>query len=380
MILHIGTSKTGSTSLQRAFESNLDLLRAEGIYYPASRTGVAFGMELYSLMSKEIMSIHKQESRDAINDLRKIKESVTSAAIHDFDRSGCTRMILSDERFYGGFDLLRFYIWGYAKNGREKGSFKEFLSLEKLFTEIWIELKHLLKDFDIKVVCYLRRQDLWIESAYNQMIKENGVAPLLECRKYREFMIESNNNPLPEVENGYFNDYMIYRFKKTCYYENICALAEIFGKENIMIKPFEKKQFKQSLVKDFLISVLKINEEKVLAVEEWHNNKGLSRDMIEYLINHQPAQRWDTNNLYEIERKLNRDRENLYNQYFTVPERIRFLRYHKEGNERIASEFLNREDGMLFYEEIEKQDNYPGLSDETKSFLDEEFLKTSRKR
>ncbi|MFZ3073204.1 MAG: hypothetical protein WA162_08170 [Thermodesulfobacteriota bacterium] len=88
-----------------------------------------------------------------------------------------------------------------------------------------------LKKYDVKVICYLRNCIEYLSSLWGERSKLfNGtwtIAPI----SLEEFL----------ADNSYASDL-----------ENIYKLADIFGRENILIKTFEKEMFKDSgLLDDF---------------------------------------------------------------------------------------------------------------------------------
>ena len=390
LILHIGTLKTGSTSLQSAFDNNTELLCSEGIYYPPSQYAF-WGRVLYSSINKELQSGLWAEDERKIKNLKNSTDDLVRRVICQFNKSNCIKILISNESFSLIPDIYRFANMNanrLAESSQRNDVFEKFNSFVDLYNDMLIRIKQLFDDFSIKIVCYVRRQDFFIESHYNQLNKRighmNGAYSVLkECRNYQEFIKSTNDYPFIDFTGPeYFNDISIYDFKNTCYYECLSRWAEVFGKENIIVKPFEKAQFNKGLIKDFFIDVLKINENKLKELKEMHINEKISRDLVEYLTKYEAAGNYyDNDDLYDITRKLNN--KHMYQHYFTIQERAQLMNYHKEGNEKIAREFLGRLDGILFYEAMEiEEEIYPGLSDDTKEFLDEEFdrIKKRNKR
>ena len=382
LILHVGTHKTGSTSLQRSFEDNLKLLNSEGIYYPISFVQDTFGRELDSSINREFLSVAKNESIKEIDYLRKQTEGIVNRATSGFYKKKFEKMLISSENLYG-FDIASFIYLLTAKqkvNEQDEEILETLKRWESFYLGRFIRLEQLFKNFDIKIVCYLRRQDLLIESLYNQYIKQLALPKLKESKKYLEFISNLYGYPFPVFHNeDYFHNHCIYHFINECYYKTMCAWKEIFGKENIFVIPFEKQQFNRGLEKDFFADILKIDEEKLIGLKEKHFNDRISRDLLEYLIEYaQYPPCYGEYDLEKISNKLNNVDE--FQDYFTAEERTQLLNYHEAGNEKIAKEFLYRPDGRLFYEEIKKEWKiYPGLSVEKKTFLDKEFLRFSQR-
>jgi len=131
LILHIGTHKTGTTSIQNVLESSKDKLKDFGFLYPQTNR------EPWPNLTK-----HCSVFEAAINNDTSVAEYERKILLDEFNDSNCHTMILSEE--------------GLSKN-------------EKCFSDFFKTFK---KDFEISVICYLRRQDFFIESMYNQFVRE----------------------------------------------------------------------------------------------------------------------------------------------------------------------------------------------------------------
>lgn len=382
LILHIGTPKTGSTSLQRAFESNIGLLNSEGVYFPVPFSQATYGNILPLLVSREFIQIAKHSDNKDIEVCRRDTENLVSKMIAGFSKSNYKRMLISSENLYLNFifrEFFREYSDLMGSKEYTENLLEGFKALGNISRERINRIRQLFKDFDIKIVCYLRRQDLWIESAYGQMIKQLMWREFGEIRKHIGLNAHLHDFPFSLTEkSGFFNDVYILWFKRTQYYSNIRLWSDVFGSENIIIRPFEKEQFKRGLVKDFFADILKIEEDKLTEIDETRFNDRVSRDLLEYLVKYQPDCSAYKNAYMDITRKLNN--ADRYQNYFTYEERAQLINYHEAGNKRIAIEFLGREDGILFYEDIKTgQDDYPGLSEEAEELIENEFELASRK-
>lgn len=141
LIAHIGTHKTGSTSIQKAlYESRVQLLKA-GVLFPSTDRGPR--------PSKHHSVSTAAKSRDPV-----VADDEYAALMEEFNASGASTMIVSAEGLS-------------APHPGVPDFFKRFLD-----------------DFDVEVVCYLRRQDLFVESLYNQVLRDPGAA---EQRTIGEF-------------------------------------------------------------------------------------------------------------------------------------------------------------------------------------------------
>ena len=144
LIFHIGTHKTGTTSLQSAMSLQSEALAAAGFCYPASgttRTNVI--KKTNPLLKKHLLLTTSAADPD---------ESLFAAEharlMQEFAASGQRTMVLSEEGLSGP---------GFLKhNGLAR-------------------VQHFAGDFDIHIVCLVRRQDSFVESLWNQRCKMGKV-------------------------------------------------------------------------------------------------------------------------------------------------------------------------------------------------------------
>ncbi|MBI6628303.1 hypothetical protein [Pontibaca salina] len=146
LILHIGTFKTASGTLQSLLAAQREQLLAKGfLYADTSRPPHSDKPSHSSLVWATV-------SGAAAFDIE------YHTILDEFRNSGASTLILSEE----GFSNLR---EGHALMGRYKD------------------------DFDVEVVCYLRRQDYYAESLWNQFSREGkvkqGIQPFIRQPRIR---------------------------------------------------------------------------------------------------------------------------------------------------------------------------------------------------
>ena len=133
LIVHIGTHKTGTTSIQNTLEQNRALLAEWQVLYPRT------DRDPWPDLDK-----HCSVYAAAVNSSSVIKSREYDLLMKEFEGSGCHTMILSEEGL-----------------SEPKEEIIDFFSTFK-------------EHFDIEIVCYLRRQDLFLESLYNQFVRERA--------------------------------------------------------------------------------------------------------------------------------------------------------------------------------------------------------------
>jgi hypothetical protein len=128
LILHIGTQKTGSSSLQKTMRDARERLLQAGILYPLLERG-------------KHRFKHAGMTRAAKSERPDEAAAEHAALVQEFQASGAHTMVLSDEA-----------LW------RAQTPFRQFF-------------ERFRPDFRVEVVAYLRRPDLYIESLYNQTFR-----------------------------------------------------------------------------------------------------------------------------------------------------------------------------------------------------------------
>ena len=184
--LHLGMPKTATTALQRFFFKNREVLNQRGVGYPI----MPFHFE------------HVPDARNAhflvlFNENKEAPEWKEGFSVLKEEAKTYDKILMSDER-----------LWSVQ---RKKGFWR---NVKKGFSDAGL---------DIKIIVYLRRQDEQVESHWNQKVKE----PKTHMSEiFAEYM-----------EKGMHN-YMPFRYAKA-----LKRIAKHIGKENIIVRAFEKRQF-----------------------------------------------------------------------------------------------------------------------------------------
>lgn len=296
LILHIGTMKTGTTAIQKFLSDNKYLLSKYGYSYPT----------IQKIRFKYI-------NGSALHNY--IKNS-TGGGTPDFNCDGWkdfwkkTREELKKNNVILSWELMFDY------------DIKEFFSAVK-------------KEYDnIQIILYLRRQDIYVESKWNQSIK--AYFAFTETFKY-------------------YIDYLTPR-----YLYSLDILSDIFGKNNVTVRVYEKEQFKgkrKDAVSDFMYSLgIDIDWDKVslpksnnvsmfgnmIEIKRKFNNylgnRNYQHPNIEYIFLGYLAEIYDNNSIHHAQ------------GMFTPEDRAKFLKQFDKENEEIARKYLGREDGILFYD------------------------------
>lgn len=248
-------------------------------------------------------------------------------------------------------------VWKYLKEKLEKQNV--ILSLEEAYLWSPSELLAKMKEMydNIKVIVYLRRQDRYIESIWNQSIK--GEPCITDT--FDEFVEQKKNS-----DN--------YR-----YFHKLEQLADIVGEENIIVRVYEKQQFlgeKKNIVSDFFCA-LGINVEWKDFSEVTIKNERLRSNYVEIkrIVNSLNIEDQATRDFYSdffVGLSSTRNTNKNEDAYFSLDERFQFLKLFEEENMNVAKKYLNREDGILFYD---KKVDYDQTIKMANSF-EEDMIKT----
>ena len=209
LYLHIGTEKTGTTSIQRFLANNREALARNGILYPRT-PGPANHLALATYANKrrggELWRKMEIATRADYQDFRaKLKCDLAA----EFESCPVPKTIMSNE-----------HCSSRLKSVEEIEDLRQFLAA---FFD------------DIHILVYLRRQDDFVVSTYSTGIKTGHTEPLT----------------MP-------NDAQIAR--RYDYWELLSRWAQVFGKDKIICRKFEKGSLiDNDVVKDAL-HVLKVEE------------------------------------------------------------------------------------------------------------------------
>lgn len=204
LILHIGTEKTGSTSIQYAMAHDRKALAQRGILYP-----VLFGSEnhfelaVYANEDEIVDELKLYQLRAQHCDLATFRNRLRQHLANEVAAAPSAHtMILSNEHCHSRLTRLS--------------------SVQRL--------RDLLQEFadDIEIVVYLRRQDKLAVSLFSTQLKLGGTAPVF-----------------PKVYPKHLPHY--YDF------QNLLQLyAEVFGADKITVRLFEPKMlYDGDIVSDF---------------------------------------------------------------------------------------------------------------------------------
>lgn len=254
--IHIGTEKTGTTSIQSYLTQNRDKLRCQGILFPTVLgANNQLRLPAYAMDAGKHDVVHAivlSEERNGIDDFRKQLRIRLSRELSSF---GGHTVVVSSEHCHS---RLR--------------SYDEIARLKSLFDGF---------SDQVKVVVYLRRQDRVALSLFSTAIK---------CGK------TDIDNIFPKINAKQLPYYFNYR-------QIILQYREVFGDEGVIVRIYEDAiNSPGGLISDFS-SIIGIAENDLLIPERV--NKSLSYQTQLFLAEFNRHVPWLVNG------RLNKQRANL---------------------------------------------------------------------
>lgn len=337
LYLHIGTPKTGTSSIQAFLRKNQKLLSSHGYSFPLmpfTYPGVPIQRNGHFLMV--ISSCLENTSSEVpappqTNALWKEHYAEGLTTLHHAFES-CDNVILSEERLWNAI----YY---------DPMSFLEFLPKDAA--------EH---HYCIKIVVYLRRQDLFLTSLWNQRVKAT-----------------KSGETLPE----YLDNLAVRKPLYADYEKTLQTLSDTFGMENIIVRRFEPASWvDHSITKDFLDAIgmdysLPFQPPKHTVNPSLNGNALEIQRLIncsELLSNTEKLSL--STYMKAIPESTQTDRAF---QHLSVEESAALLAHFRGGNNRVAETYLH--DGQpLFSDEIKEtpmwqQENEEMLADTMRVFL-----------
>ena len=305
--LHMGMPKTGTTALQRFFVQNQKALNDRGFAYP--------------LMPFHFETIPDARNGHFLSKWRKKKgfpEWEQGLGVVSETAKQYEHIILSDE-----------HLWSAQ---RHKGFWKR---INQGLAEAGV---------DLKIILYLRRQDEQVESHWNQKVKEK-----------KTHMTESFSEYL---EKG------MHEYMPLHYDEGLDRVAQRVGKENLIVRVYEKQQFVGGNIFADFLSAIGLGLDADFALPQYTANVRLPGNAVEIkrMVNglyteDVPDFYFDViTEAYGINRLTNVPTKKT--SMFSPEQRIEFMKPYEEGNARVAKEYLGRKDGVLFYGDYHAVDGW----------------------
>lgn len=229
LYLHIGTSKTGTTTIQTYCGINREQLKSKGVLFPIMPyhydriTKNRNGHFLYAMIYENGVRNKEKEKQVLKQELDYIVD-----CFKDYDN-----VLLSEESIWWATATRRKGLWKYLQEHSQQNNYQ------------------------IKIIVYLRRQDQFMMSRYNQIIKTDTGGGTQRFYEYFKDM------------NGKYKCVMNYR-------QRLDYMAKFFPKENIVVKRFDRSYFYNGDLNADFLHILGVEIDDTFAELSKDENLGIS--------------------------------------------------------------------------------------------------------
>lgn len=305
LYIHMGTPKTATTSIQMFFVENQEHFREKGYSYPLLDfvyPHVAHRRNGHFLVGR----VFNPDKTENVEMEQELWERGLAMIHGEFEKY--PNVILSDENIWHASLGSKFEFWEKIKaDAAEHG-------------------------YDIKVIVYLRRQDGLAISWLSQQVKEGWNTNA--CIKWTSFKKKTRKIVLN-------------------YYNHLEKIAAVIGKENIIVRVFERGKFKgngNTIFSDFLEAVgLEYKDEYQITEAEANksltgNSQEIMRIVNSVLPDNPRVVAFMRNAAMACEEL--KDPENNFTM-FSKEELTAFLKRYEKCNESIAKEYLHQDEPLF---------------------------------
>lgn len=310
LYIHIGLPKTGTTALQQFLSTNYERLVERRILYPKSLRRTA-SLDCANAHTSVAFSFgacgYSEQERRHWKTWKPIDQADVDAFHRELSSHAIDTCILSCENLSCQKDIRK-----------ELGELRSFLSS--------------LADFHIRIVLYLRRQDLLLESVNLQHITGRQQRTEIS-RQYHLFDFVALTD----------------------------MYADVFGAGNLLVRPYERGQLRNgSVIDDFMdiVGVREIGDMQLPGRDQIRERLPLAATEVVRLANAY-LRAEEQGRLVSRLRALSNEEAGAAQRWHLLgpEERRRIVRDNDAINARIAREYLGREDGRLFYDSPEETDD-----------------------
>ncbi|MTW22674.1 hypothetical protein [Allochromatium palmeri] len=307
IFLHIGINKTGTSAIQSFFSHYREPLKAQGLLYPQTACD---GSAHYPLSQALGFSLGKAPSSASTAAQR---EALRRALDEEIAAAGTPAVLLSSEIFVRPADIKQVH---------------DFFDRE-----------------DVAILVYLRRHDTWFSALYSQALKTAHKTKAAPHWK-------------PEGIDAFVR-FQCKRLNIQGHYRHLVdRWAAVFGRKNIIVRPYESCQNAPDIVVDILRSIateMQVDANAIsqlASIRSARRNTSLTPRALQILEVFQrakldPGVRAKLIH-YALSLPVNEPREFI----LSPARRLQLIEENAADYEYIAREYMGREDGQLFYDPL----------------------------
>lgn len=326
LYIHIGTSKTGTTTIQTYCGINREQLKSKGVLFPIMPyhydriTENRNGHFLYATIYENGVRNKEKEKQVLKQELDYIVD-----CFKEYDN-----VLLSEESIWWATATRRKGLWKYLQKHSQQNNYQ------------------------VKIIVYLRRQDQFMMSRYNQILKTDTGGGTQRFYEYFKDM------------NGKYKCVMNYR-------QRLDYMAKFFPKENIVVKRFDRSYFYNGDLNADFLHILGVEIDDTFAELPKDENLGISVQSgeLKRVLNRLGTMTFAENQ--KILQMLNECEELLPKREVSImtTEHIeKFMKKFIDDNESIAVDYIGDGKPMFDYNYKKK----PVWSYEDKNYHEEVIL------
>lgn len=304
LYIHIGTPKTGTTSLQHFCTENAKLFEEQGYCYPIFPHKFKYINIMRNGFFLSYKGYDENKNRNQMEEAKFFRQGM-DFILDNFQKFD--NIILSDEA-----------IWNVVFKGGK--------------TDLWERLKKEADEHDyvIKVVVYLRRQDSLATSWWNQKIK-------IGKRVYSKDSWENFVKDPTKFELEY--------------YDSLKFIEKFVEKENIIVRRFGRQYFKNGSIFEDFIDAVGMRYSSHFVISEGQRNVSLvgNTHEIKRILNTIPDLRDQDNKFFRsIVIDMSEQRPDLKKEtMFSPEEALKFMEQYREGNRKIMKEYFGKDEDLF---------------------------------
>lgn len=310
LYLHIGTPKTATSSIQKFLQTNRKTLQNYSFCFPKMPYQFPYASSGRNGHFMVESMYFEDGTRDQAREEELLREGLDKVAeyMQEYDN-----VILSEENLW--------QVTGYSH--------------KELFPYLKEEAKR--QGYGIKIIVYLRRQDQFLVSNWNQRVKQGG----------RILFTRSLGSYKRNIQKNY---HLVLN-----YAAKLDRLAKMFGKDNIIVRRFEPESWvNHSILHDFMDCLgLELTEEFILPSRDVNPGLSCNNAEIKRMINREDSfSREEVTYLATFLKNLSAESSERYPcSMLSQEETQKLLNRYAKGNTRIAEEYIG-DGNPLFSGEI----------------------------